>query len=57
MENNVPYRVHLVPVTGPTIETEKWACPKCEDIYVLHSSAARCCATKSEIDPEYDLPF
>ena len=57
MENNVPYRVHLVPVTGPTIETEKWACPKCGEIYLLHASAARCCIVTNEFDPELDLPF
>lgn len=57
MENNVPYRVHLVPVTGPTIETDQWACAKCKIIYKHHSLAACCCTINEELNPDYDLPF
>jgi hypothetical protein len=45
---NAPLRVLLVPPTGPTVETNKWACALCHEVWELHNSAVHCC---DEDDP------
>ena len=38
----LPYRVHLVPITGSSIETNMWACNKCRMVYSTYKEAQEC---------------
>lgn len=40
--NELPYRVHLVPITGKSIETNMWACNKCWTVHMAYREALEC---------------
>ena len=39
----LPYRVHLVPVTGASIESNSWACGECQRVCWDYNHAFSCC--------------
>ena len=41
-EYKLPYRVHLVPLTGSSIETNMWACNKCWTVHMTYNEALEC---------------
>ena len=41
-EYNLPYRVHFVPITGPSIETSLWACNRCCTVHPCYEEALEC---------------
>ena len=42
-EYKLPYRIHLVPITGPSIETKSWACGECKTVRGAYVEAYKCC--------------
>lgn len=42
-EYPLPYRIHLVPITGPSIETNSWACGECKTVRGAYVEAYKCC--------------
>lgn len=38
-----PYRIHLVPITGPSVETTHYACGECRRFYADYGEASSCC--------------
>lgn len=48
MSNELPLRVHLVPITGESIETTQWACHKCHWVWKNFDMASACCSSKAK---------
>ena len=45
-----PYRVILAPITGNCIETTKWACGKCQEVFPSHETAKECqCSNQPDL--------
>ena len=42
-EYKLPYRIHLIPITGPSIESNSWACGECRRVQLSFEEAKRCC--------------
>jgi len=46
MSNELPLRVHLIPITGESIETSQWACSKCHWVWKEFDLARACCVNE-----------
>jgi hypothetical protein len=60
MSNELPLRVHLVPITGESIETTQWACPKCHWVWKdfdLAKACYSCCCIRKISAPEVARSF
>ena len=42
MTERLPYRVILAPITGKCVESTKWACGKCQEVFPAHETAKAC---------------
>lgn len=47
--SDLPLKVQLVPLVGPSIETNLWACPNCHWIWTKFSIANACCEKKDPL--------
>jgi len=50
MTERLPYRVILAPITGNCVETTKWACGKCQEVFPSHENAKACqCSNQPDL--------
>jgi len=42
MTERLPYRVILAPITGSCVESTKWACGTCQEVFPSHENAKAC---------------
>ena len=50
MTERLPYRVILAPITGSCVETTKWACGTCQEVFPSFDNAKTCqCSVQPDL--------